>query len=190
MTDHLEQIQQLYADAKSRRDKAWREYERADIELKVYEKVLGLAQDLAEKPLEKTAQKPVAKKRNRGLSDKWVSVFSKLVSYQAGPYSYDDILEAGQMAGDSLNRAGLRTQMGNMVNRGAFTRLDGGLFEITPLGRKLIGLPENEEASEHSEAPASVGLHGGEEVFPAATPEGSSPSSSTAQSVEKPSFFD
>lgn len=194
MSDPLTQLRDKIKEREKARD-AYRERERRakieadkiDVEVAAFKEALAL---MTGKPVpaEQTSPERMTKSRKkRGIAEDWKRLFRRLNAQGVSNITYSDISSAAMIVGHAVSDGHARTQMMNYRKAGYFESPKPGVFVITPLGRDVMGI-RNEEGS--AEAEPSEERGGGTvqgDGFPPVHPEGSSPSTSTATPDEESS---
>jgi hypothetical protein len=78
------------------------------------------------------------------LSSIWFKILREAVIRGNGTVDIDDILEVSRTVGTPMERGTARSQMASRHNSGDFIRTDPGVFQITEIGRSILGLPVRE----------------------------------------------
>lgn len=113
------------------------ERERLLIELRAFEEALAIVE--AEAPrVVVGALSDGGEPRRRRSAVNWATVLGTFATPSRPTFGIDDVARAAEAAGYHPSRSAVRGQLATLVTRERATRIEDGVFQLTPLGLSEI----------------------------------------------------
>jgi hypothetical protein len=124
-----------------------RERLEVEAELRAYRDALHLVRDAptdarasrsAPTVVRQAAQDDGGKRAARGLSGKWVHIWSAVGRKHPGDFSFDDVIHVSEELGHPVSRDNVRSQLWSRGEAGDFRRTSPGMYRMTDQGREAF----------------------------------------------------